>query len=159
MKRPPPPLLALAALLAQHAVTRGAHRPTATHAVVAAAMAGASAGVAGAAAREFRRRDTTVEPFDPSQATVLVTDGVNTITRNPMYLGLTGLLVANAVRRGSWTALLPVAGFMAFIDRVQIAAEESALRAKFGADYEAYLASAPRWLGLRSFGRGVGPDA
>ena len=44
-----------------------------------------------------------------------------------MYVGLAGLLVANAVRLGSWTALLPVAAFTLVIDRVQIPAQESAL--------------------------------
>jgi protein-S-isoprenylcysteine O-methyltransferase Ste14 len=66
-----------------------------------------------------------------------------------MYVGLTGLLVANAVRRGSWQALLPVAAFTIVIDRFQIAAEESALLANFGADYEAYRDTVPRWLGRR----------
>jgi protein-S-isoprenylcysteine O-methyltransferase Ste14 len=67
-----------------------------------------------------------------------------------MYVGLTGLLVANAVRRGSWKALLPVAAFTLVIDRFQIAAEESALLAIFAADYEAYRDGVPRWLGRRS---------
>jgi protein-S-isoprenylcysteine O-methyltransferase Ste14 len=67
-----------------------------------------------------------------------------------MYVGLAGMLVANAVRLGSWKALLPVAAFTLVIDRLQIAAEESALFANFGADYEAYRAAVPRWLGSRS---------
>ena len=113
-------------------------------------VGGASIGLAVAAARQFRRQGTTLEPFDPSQATVLVTTGVNAVSRNPMYVGMAGLLVANAVRLGSWTALLPVAAFTVFIDRVQVAAEEPALLANFGADYEAYRRSVPRWLDLRS---------
>ena len=36
------------------------------------------------------------------------------------------------------------------IDRWQISSEESALLANFGADYEAYRAVVPRWLGRRS---------
>ncbi len=67
-----------------------------------------------------------------------------------MYVGLAGLLVANAVRLGSWKALVPVVAFTLVIDRLQIPAEESALLANFGADYEAYHASVPRWLGRRS---------
>ncbi len=73
-----------------------------------------------------------------------------------MYVGLAGLLVANAVRLGSWLALLPVATFTLVIDRVQIAAEESALLVNFGADYEAYRATVPRWLGRRSVTRRTG---
>jgi protein-S-isoprenylcysteine O-methyltransferase Ste14 len=79
-----------------------------------------------------------------------VTTGVNSMTRNPMYVGMAGLLVANAMRLGSWTALFPAAVFTVVIDRVQIAAEEPALLANFGAEYEAYRTSVPRWVGLRS---------
>ena len=64
-----------------------------------------------------------------------------------MYVGLSGLLVANAVRLGAWKALVPVAAFALVIDRLQIPAEEAALLANFGAEYEAYRATVPRWLG------------
>jgi protein-S-isoprenylcysteine O-methyltransferase Ste14 len=67
-----------------------------------------------------------------------------------MYVGMTGLLVANAIRRGSWAALLPAAVFTLVIDRLQIAAEERALLAKFGADFEAYRATVPRWMDYRT---------
>lgn len=106
--------------------------------------------LAAASARQFRRRGTTVEPFHPDRASALVTDGANAVSRNPMYVGLAGLLVANAVRRGSRKALLPVAAFTLVIDRFQVAAEETALLAKFGDDYEAYQAAVPRWLGRAS---------
>lgn len=150
VKRPPPPLLALAAGFAQKTLTKGAPPLSRTRALVATGTAVASIGLAAASARQFRRQGTTVEPFEPSRAAVLVTTGVNAISRNPMYVGMAGLLVANATRLGSWTALLPVAAFTVVIDRVQIAAEEPALLANFGAEYVAYRASVPRWLDLRS---------
>ena len=65
-------------------------------------------------------------------------------------VGMAGLLVANAIRRGSWAALAPVAGFVVIIDRLQIEAEESALLEKFAVEYEAYRAASPRWLDRRS---------
>ena len=117
---------------------------------MAGGAAGAALVLAGAAARQFHRQGTTVDPFDPALASSLVTTGANAVSRNPMYVGMTGLLVAHAVRRGSWTALLPVAAFLLVIDRVQIAAEEEALSAHFGADYERYRERVPRWLGRRS---------
>jgi protein-S-isoprenylcysteine O-methyltransferase Ste14 len=150
VKRPPPPVLALAAALAQRALTRGAQPPGAARSAVAGATAAASAVLAGAAAKQFRRRGTTVDPFEPERASVLVTTGANAVSRNPMYVGMAGLLVANAVRRGSWRAFLPAAAFVLVIDRVQIAAEEEALQRRFGADYEAYRAAVPRWLDARS---------
>jgi protein-S-isoprenylcysteine O-methyltransferase Ste14 len=148
--RPPPPLLAIAAALTQSALTTGARRPSASRAAAATAVAAVSGALAAAAASQFRRTGTTVEPFDPAQASVLVTTGANSVSRNPMYVGLAGLLVANALRLGSWKALLPAAAFAVVIDRFQIAAEESALLANFGADYEDYRATVPRWLGRGS---------
>lgn len=148
--RVPPPVLALAASVVQHALTRGAGRPTAARAVVAAGITVASVGLAEGSARLFRRTGTTMNPFDPAQASVLVTTGPNASTRNPMYVGMAGLLVANAVRKGSWAALVPVAAFVAVIDRHQIAPEEAALQAQFGVEYDDYRAAVPRWLDRRS---------
>lgn len=153
MKRPPPPVLALVAALAQHGLSRGAPPASGLRRPAAAAVAAASVALAGGAAGRFRAQHTTVEPFDPSQASSLVVSGPNSRTRNPMYVGMAGLLVANALRRGSWTGVLPVAGFVAVIDRFQVAAEERALAEKFGSAYTTYCADVPRWLGRRSFAR------
>lgn len=152
MPRIPPPAVAVAAALVQRALSRSPRPLTTGRVVGVAALSVASVSMAGAAATRFRRSGTTVEPFHPEHASVLVTGGVNALSRNPMYAGLAGALLAHAVRRGSWAALLPVAGFVAYIDRVQIAAEETALREKFGPEYEAYLASTPRWIDRRSLG-------
>ena len=40
----------------------------------------------------------------------------------------------------------PHAAFVAFIGRFQIAPEERAISAKFGADYDAYRARVRRWI-------------
>jgi protein-S-isoprenylcysteine O-methyltransferase Ste14 len=115
-----------------------------------ATLSVASLSLTGAAASQFRRRGTTVDPLHPEAASVLVTSGANALSRNPMYVGMAGLLVAHAIWRRSWAALVPVAAFVALIDRLQIRAEESALTETFGADFEAYRAATPRWLDRRS---------
>ncbi len=148
----PPPVLAVGAGLSQRLLAGPSPAPTPVRAAATAAISAASIALAGAANREFRRRGTTFQPFHPEQASVLVTRGSNTISRNPMYVGMAGLLVAHAIWRRSWVALVPVAGFLGIIDRVQIAAEESALHEKFGPEYEAYCATTPRWLDARSLG-------
>src|SRR3954451_19984402 len=134
--RVPPPLVALAAALAQRALTGATPAPNVGRAAVTVTVSLASMSMAGAAASRFRRQGTTVEPFHPDHASVLVTTGANSISRNPMYVGMAGLLVANAIWRRSWAALAPLAGFVVLIDRLQIEAEESALLEKFGAGYE-----------------------
>ncbi len=148
--RVPPPLAALAAVVAQRAVSGPRPTPTVARSAAAAIVAVSSVTMAATTVHQFRRRGTTVEPFRPEEASFLVTTGANAITRNPMYVGLAGVLVANAIRRGSWVALFPVAGFIVFIDRLQIAAEEPALLDLFGVEYEAYRAATPRWLDRRS---------
>jgi protein-S-isoprenylcysteine O-methyltransferase Ste14 len=145
---PPPPAFALVAGAFQRALTRNAPKPSTRRRLAAGAIATASGALAAAADREFRRQGTTDDPFHPERATKLVTTGVNSVTRNPMYVGMAGLLVANAVRRGSWLALLPVAAFVVTVDRLQVQNEEQALLANFGKDYEGYRAGVPRWLGL-----------
>ena len=148
--RIPPPVAALGAAVTQRALSGATPPPSKGRAAVATIVSLASLSIAGAAAIHFRRSGTTLEPFQPDRASVLITSGANTISRNPMYVGLAGLLLAHAVWRGSWVALLPVAGFVVLIDRLQVQAEEAALLEKFGAEYDAYRATSPRWIGRRS---------
>lgn len=144
----PPPVLALTAALAQRAMSPP---PSAGRVRLAAAgaLVGASAGTSLGGARTFRRRGTTVNPVKLGESTALVTEGPFSYTRNPMYVGLAGVLVAHALARGSVRALLPAAAFVAVIDRMQIPPEEASMAALFGAEYDAYRARVPRWLGPR----------
>ena len=80
-------------------------------------------------------------------AATLVTSGPNRITRNPMYLGMAGILVAHAVHLRRPVALLPTVLFVAVIDRFQIPVEEARLRERFGDGYEAYARRTRRWIG------------
>ncbi|WP_240770351.1 isoprenylcysteine carboxylmethyltransferase family protein [Nocardioides sp. GY 10127] len=134
------------ALLAQRRL--GAPQPATT--VAAAAVAVPSLALGGAALAGFRRAGTTWHPEDPSAAEHLVTDGVNALTRNPMYVGLAGLLLAHAVHRRSLRALLPAVAFVVSLDRGQVRREEAALAERFGADWDAYAAAVPRWCDGRT---------
>lgn len=110
------------------------------------AVAAASAALAAGSVRRFRVSGTTVEPFHPELTSALVTSGPNALTRNPMYVGMAGLLGAHALVRGGWLTVLPLAAFVAVIDLTQIRPEEAALRELFGEEYDTYCARAPRWL-------------
>lgn len=146
----PPPLAGLGAVMAQRALSGATPPPSKGRAAVTATIVLVSLSLAGAAASRFLRSGTTLEPLHPDRVSVLVTSGANTISRNPMYVGMAGVLVAHAVWRGSWVALLPVAGFVVLMDRVQIQAEEAALLEKFGPGYDAYRTTSPRWVDRRS---------
>lgn len=141
----PPPVLALAGAVVQHRVAPD-HGAGPVRKVAAAVMAAASVGLAAGAGQRFRESRTTVEPFHPERATALVTTGPNAVTRKPMYVGMAGLLAAHALARGGVLTALPVAAFVAVIDRWQIRPEEEALQATFGSDYADYRARVPRWL-------------
>jgi len=94
----------------------------------------------------FRRARTTVDPFHPETASTIVTTGIYRMTRNPMYLGFLLALIALAVFLGNFVcAVIPLI-FVVYMNRFQIGPEERALRARFGASYEAYLRSVRRWI-------------
>lgn len=103
-------------------------------------------GLAWLALNAFYQAQTTTHPMHPDQASALVTDGIYRYTRNPMYLGMTLLLLAWALYLANWAALLGVALFMAYITRFQIIPEERALQRIFGEEYEAYRRSVRRWV-------------
>lgn len=105
------------------------------------------AGVTGPAAiRRFARAGTTIDPVAIDRASVLVTDGIYRWSRNPMYLAMTAILGALCAWTAQpWLALGPVA-FVLFITRFQILPEERAMRARFGAAYDAYRTRVRRWI-------------
>ena len=144
----PPPVVALAAVVGQRLLSRNSSTPSLPRRVASLTLLGTALSLAGSAAGRFRSAGTTVDPHHPERSTALVTNGVYRLTRNPIYLGLAVALLAHAVHRGSPLALVPVAGYLVWIDRLQIPAEESALAVTFGTEWDAYCASVPRWLSL-----------
>lgn len=145
--RIPPPVVAGTAALLQLLLARGASG-TRSSRIAGGVLAGASASLMAASVLEFRTADTTLDPHRPQAASSLVTGGVFGWSRNPIYLGMAGLLTAHALGRRSWLAAVPVGLFWLAIDRVQIPAEERALTDRFGTAFEDYVGRVPRWLGL-----------
>ena len=88
------------------------------------------------------------QPTDPGQPTSkLVTTGVFSISRNPLYLGGVCILAGIAVAGNFlWVVVLLIPALVA-CHYVLIAPEERYLAAKFGEEYLAYAASVRRWLG------------
>ena len=147
-RRPPPAVLLAMAGLAQGVVARG-RRVTPSSMVVAAPVLGGSFCLLAASAGNFLRHCTTVDPVRVECAQHLVVDGPNRITRNPMYLGLAGVLLSHAIARRSPSVVIPLVGFVWLIDRYQIPAEEAALEVRFGQAYLDYKEAVPRWLNVR----------
>ncbi len=76
----------------------GPSLPTPGFQVAGALVASLGVAVALAGVIEFRRAQTTVDPFHPDRASALVVGGIYRVTRNPMYLGF-ALLLAGWVQR------------------------------------------------------------
>jgi protein-S-isoprenylcysteine O-methyltransferase Ste14 len=104
-------------------------------------------GIAAAALARFRQAQTTANPVDLSKSSRLVTDGIFRVSRNPMYLGLSLLLIGWALWLGSASPWFIPPLFVVLITRVQIIPEEQALGALFGEQYLAYRRRAARWIG------------
>lgn len=60
--------------------------------VIIFAVIGAAFGITGL--MSFSIAKTTFDPMKPNSSTSLVTSGIYSITRNPMYVGLLSLLIA-----------------------------------------------------------------
>lgn len=146
MRRLLPPSLVLMLAAGQAAVTA---LPTPTLHDGPWRWSGPAVIVSGAAltltgARQFARRRTNIVTFDDPD--VLVDDGLFAITRNPMYVGFTLMLVGGAVLSGAWLAWLGPVGFFAAADLWYIPFEEARMRAVFGDEYERYGRRVGRWL-------------
>ncbi len=93
---------------------------------------------------ELRRHRTSL---DHAQApTALVTTGPFRYSRNPIYVGLTLLMIGFSIDYESLWALLLIVPAVVALQRQTIAREESQLEEKFGQPYLDYKASVRRWL-------------
>ena len=96
------------------------------------------------AVAEMRRRKTTVIPH--LEADALVTTGVFSRSRNPIYLGDALVLAGLALRWDAPVALMLVPLFMSTLTQRFITPEENRLRRKFRADFARYCEKTRRWL-------------
>ena len=97
-------------------------------------------------ARNFKKKETTVNPIKPEEASQLVTDGFFKITRNPMYLGMLLFLLGLSIYNGLIVGLVFLPLFVGYITFFQIIPEESAMIKIFGEDYKEYMKKVRRWI-------------
>jgi protein-S-isoprenylcysteine O-methyltransferase Ste14 len=95
--------------------------------------------------RKFRLAGAELDPTSESSR-AFITDGPFRLTRNPMYLGLTGAALGMAIWVGTWPMLAaPVATFFT-ANFVHVPFEEAKLRRQFGEAFDAYTRHVRRWL-------------
>ena len=120
--------------------------PALVRLLVAGVLAAVGATVAMGGVMSFRRAQTTVNPLRPETSAALVSTGVYSVTRNPMYLGMMlGLFAWAAYLSSIWPLLGPLL-FALYITRFQIVPEERVLDRLFGAPFAAYKKRVRRWL-------------
>jgi len=146
-KRLVPPVYFLASIMASVYVDR--YAPVWASADSPDNWRGASVSIGGlvlaiAGNRTCVRNETALRPF--TKSTALVQSGVFKVSRNPMYLGMTLVLLGGSIYLGSLSALLTVPLFPLLIQWLFIRKEEELLTETFGQAYLDYKAKVRRWL-------------
>ena len=84
----------------------------------------------------------------------LVTEGIYSHTRNPMYVGNLLIMIGLAIASNSWVTIAVAVPLGCLMYASIVAAEEDYLQQRFGAAFRAYCRDVPRWwprlAGLRA---------
>jgi len=94
--------------------------------------------------RAMKRAETAVDPAKPT--TAIVSDGVFSLSRNPLYLSLTLLYIAISLLFSALWALLLLLPLLALVQIGVIQREEIYLERKFGDEYLRYKTEVRRWI-------------
>lgn len=94
--------------------------------------------------RLFHLKETAVHPFEES--TYFVQEGPYRFTRNPMYLGMTLILLGIALFAGTPPAFFTPLAFFLTMNAAFVPFEEKKMAARFGEAYLAYKRRVRRWF-------------
>ena len=137
-------LVALVAMAGLHFVWPVAQYVSFPGTLIGLVPLGAGVALNIAAERQFKHHQTTVKPFQES--TALVTGFPFSLSRNPMYVGITLMLAGVALLLGTVTPWAPVVVFPVLMDLRFIRMEERMLAETFGSEWEQYRARVRRWI-------------
>jgi len=137
----------LAAIALQFAVPLALPRGFLSPAVIAGGAALIMLGVVLVvlARREFARYRQPTDPGLPTSK--IVTTGIFSVSRNPLYLGGVCIVVGIAFAVNLPWVLALLLPALVMCHYVLIAPEERYLADKFGEEYRTYAASVHRWIG------------
>ncbi|HVY79520.1 MAG TPA: isoprenylcysteine carboxylmethyltransferase family protein [Steroidobacteraceae bacterium] len=76
----------------------------------------------------------------------LVTEGIYSHSRNPMYVGNLLIMIGVALASNSWATIAVAVPLGFFMYASIVAAEEDYLQGRFGSAFTAYCHDVPRWL-------------
>ncbi|MDC3102338.1 isoprenylcysteine carboxylmethyltransferase family protein [Gammaproteobacteria bacterium] len=94
----------------------------------------------------FKNHETTINPISIEKASSLVVTGIFKYSRNPMYLGMSFILLGLTLKFNLIGGLILTGLFMLFITIFQIKPEESAMEKLFDQEWKDYVCNVRRWL-------------
>src|SRR5690349_15063198 len=145
--RIPPPILALLHIIAAFLLARLIPLPFIAPSIVkyigfALVVIGFLLGLG--AALTFRRARTTLDPYHPVSS--IVTSGIYSFSRNPIYLGFLLMVIGIPLVGGTYWGIILAPIFILLCNRLVIEHEEAYLAKKFGQTYLNYKSGVRRWL-------------
>ncbi|PAU94434.1 protein-S-isoprenylcysteine methyltransferase [Aliifodinibius salipaludis] len=94
----------------------------------------------------FYKASTSIDPHKPKKASNLVTNGIYSISRNPMYLGLLMILIGYGFYLGNILVFIMIPLFVGYMNRFQIIPEERVMEEKFDDEFHRYKSEVRRWF-------------
>jgi len=94
--------------------------------------------------RELVKHKEHPNPYRPTNA--IVSSGIYSRTRNPIYVSFMFIVLASAVAANNGWLLLAIVALFVLLEFGVVRAEERYLSAKFGAEYEEYRRRVRRWI-------------
>lgn len=92
----------------------------------------------------FRKARTHIEPWKPTSS--IVTSGIYAYSRNPIYLGMSVIVVGIGVTLDSVVVALSFVPALIVVYYYVVRKEEAYLEAKFGEEYLDYKRRVRRWV-------------
>ncbi len=120
--------------------------PIETRIVLAAVFVGIGLVFDASSILRFFKKKTTINPLKPSNTTQLVTTGIYSVSRNPMYLGLLLILMGWFFYLSAPISFLGIIFYLVYITVFQIIPEERILESIFGESFLTYKKKTRRWI-------------
>ena len=98
------------------------------------------------AARQFKEANTTINPIKPENASVLVSKGIFSYSRNPMYLGMLLIIIGFSIIHNLMAVLMIMPIWIIYITYLQIIPEEEVMEKIFKEDFINYCKETRRWI-------------
>ncbi len=92
----------------------------------------------------FIRAKTHLEPWKPTSA--IVSSGIFSLSRNPIYVGLCISCVGTGLVLNSWWIVFGIIPLALLLSALVIRREENYLQGKFGEEYLVYKQRVRRWF-------------